>query len=761
MVPAVREAVNRTGQPQQIAYLHLIVAAMEGQNGRYDEAQRHCEAAESLLELAPHAWLRCTSLANKSALAIIAGEFDRAHDILRSLDRFSRSSALTRETTEAQVNLGYIDLCRGFYRRAESALAEVVTAPASSLRAKLVALETIARARLAVGDLDSCEAHLNQLETLITAGGKSHQGYARRRAIVTRARLLLKRGEPAEAVALLDEALLEHTASSDAVFVTTAQITEAQALSRIGQRRKSAQALLRAELAGATQVRDVQAQYYYAAGDTIGISDPALSYQLRDRARRLWEYQGIVALQREMESVPAPRDQGRKSHRHPAAAVNALGSIIDLAHSPSVLGEELVRTLAGFGINATVTGNVPSPGDVADAEMLPLGADRGRPLWLVCGQPEEPDKAVLLQDVLRVGRAAVELERYKADERRRSAVWPEDPIEDQLGALFISPEMRTILASIRRMATTTATVLITGETGTGKEVVARLLHAYSQRAKAPFVAFNCTSSPKDMLDSQLFGHRRGAFTGAIEHAPGIVRSAERGTLLLDEVGDMPLDLQPKLLRFLESGEVHPVGEARPSKVDVRIIAATNTRLETLIAKGLFREDLYYRLNIVEVRLPPLRERRADIPPLANHYLKKGAAENRKGDLRLAEDTMEYLLLYQWPGNVRQLANEMRRLAVMAESGATLMPEHLSTDIAASRRTVPAAVRPADPREVTVRLDQPLAAMLEHVERTAVQRALAVHEGNLEGAAAMLGLTRKGLYLKRQRYGFEFRPGSNS
>ncbi len=178
-----------------------------------------------------------------------------------------------------------------------------------------------------------------------------------------------------------------------------------------------------------------------------------------------------------------------------------------------------------------------------------------------------------------------------------------------------------------------------------------------------------------MIDSQLFGHRRGAFTGAIEHAPGIVRSAERGTLLLDEVGDMPLELQPKLLRFLESGEVHPVGEARPSKVDVRVIAATNTRLETLILKGLFREDLYYRLNIVELRLPPLRERRADIPPLANHYLKKGAAENHKGDLRLAEDTMEYLLLYQWPGNVRQLANEMRKLAVMAEPGATLMPEH--------------------------------------------------------------------------------------
>ena len=752
MVPAVREAVNRAGRPQPIAYLHLIVAAMEGQNGRYDEARRHCEAAESLLELAPHAWLRCTGLANTSALAMVAGEFDLAHDVLLSLDRFSRSSYLTRETTEAQVNIGYIDFCRGSYKRAANALADVVAATSSSLRAKLTALETNARARLALADLDGCESHLNQLESLITAVGSSHHGYARRRAVVTRARLLLKRGQPNEAVALLNEATLEHAASADAVFVTTAHITEAQALSRIGKRRESAQSLLRAEHAGATQVRDVQAQYYYAAGDAVGVADAALGYQLRDRARRLWEHQGIVALEREMESVPAPRDQGRKSHRHPTAAVNALGSIIDLTHSPSVLGEELVRTLAGFGIEATVTGDAPSSEDMAGTEALSLGTERGRPLWLVCIRPEEPDKAVLMQDVLRVGRAAVDLERYKADERRRSAVWPEDPIEDQLGALFISPEMRALLTVIRRAAMGTATVLITGETGTGKEVVARLLHAYSQRAKSAFVAFNCTSSPRDMIDSQLFGHRRGAFTGAIEHAPGIVRAADRGTLLLDEVGDMPLELQPKLLRFLESGEIQPVGEPRPVKVDVRIVAATNTRLANLIEKGLFREDLYYRLNIVEVNLPPLRERRADIPPLANHFLKKYAAENRKGELRLAEDTMEYLLLYNWPGNVRHLANEMRRLAVMAESGATLMPEHLSREIASSRRTIPTAVRPADAREVTVRTDQPLAAIVEHVERTAVERALAQYDGNLQGAAAMLGLTRKGLYLKRQRYG---------
>ena len=359
-----------------------------------------------------------------------------------------------------------------------------------------------------------------------------------------------------------------------------------------------------------------------------------------------------------------------------------------------------------------------------------------------------------MQDILRVGRAAVELERYREDERRRTALWPEEPIEEQLGALFISEEMREVLATVRRIAATTVPVLITGETGTGKEVVARLLHAYSQRAKAPFLAFNCTAIPKDMLDSQLFGHRRGAFTGAVEHFPGVVRAAARGTLLLDEIGDMPLDMQPKLLRFLESGEVHPIGEPRPTRVDVRVIAATNARLDMLVSHGQFREDLFYRLNIVELKIPPLRERRVDIPSMANHFLKKHAQEYSKGDLRLAEDTMEYLLLHNWPGNVRQLANEMRRLAAVAEIGAVLMPEHLSPDIAASRRTVPVAERPADPRELVVRVDQPMAAAVEHVERSMILHAWRKCGGRVEDTAAMLGLSRKGLYLKRRRYQLE-------
>jgi DNA-binding NtrC family response regulator len=314
--------------------------------------------------------------------------------------------------------------------------------------------------------------------------------------------------------------------------------------------------------------------------------------------------------------------------------------------------------------------------------------------------------------------------------------------------------MQTLLATARRVAGTNVPVLITGETGTGKEILARTIHGYSNRAKAAFLPFNCTSTPKDMLDSQLFGHRRGSFTGATENFPGIIRAAAGGTLFLDEIGDMGLDAQPKLLRFLESSEVHPVGESQPVRADVRVIAATNASLDALVTEGRFREDLFYRLNIVRLHLPPLRERRVEIPALANHYLQKYAQECSKGELRLAEETMEYLLLYRWPGNIRQLANEMRRMAALCESDAVLMPEHLSPEIAASRRTIPPSERVLDPTEIVVRIDQPMAAATEHLERAMLQYALEKTGGRMEETAALLGLSRKGLYLKRLRLGIE-------
>jgi hydrogenase-4 transcriptional activator len=383
-----------------------------------------------------------------------------------------------------------------------------------------------------------------------------------------------------------------------------------------------------------------------------------------------------------------------------------------------------------------------------------LGEHRGKKYALTCSFPDDPLKAVLLADVLRIGRAALALERFRQEERNRAALWPADPVETEAGALFLAEEMQTLLATARRVASANVPVLITGETGTGKEVLARLIHAYSPRAKAPFLPFNCTATPKDMLDSQLFGHRRGSFTGAVDHFQGVIRAASGGTLFLDEIGETTLDVQPKLLRFLESAEVHPIGETHPTRVDVRVIAATNANLDTLVAQGRFREDLFYRMNIVPLHVPPLRERRVEVPALANHYLRKFAQENHKGDLRLAEETIEFLVLYRWPGNVRQLANEMRRMAALAETSAVLMPEHLSPEIAASRRTVPASERALDPTEVVVRLDQPMLAGVSHLERTMIQYALKANGGRLEETAVMLGISRKGLYLKRQRYGLD-------
>jgi len=312
--------------------------------------------------------------------------------------------------------------------------------------------------------------------------------------------------------------------------------------------------------------------------------------------------------------------------------------------------------------------------------------------------------------------------------------------------------MLELINTIRRVADSNVTILLTGETGVGKELFARALHKASARNDRVFMPFNCATVPREMFDSQLFGHKRGSFTGAIDDSPGVIRSSAGGTLLLDEIGEMSLDTQPKLLRFLESGEIRPLGDARPQLVDVRIVAATNANLEQLVADGRFREDLYYRLNVIRINIPPLRERREEIPVLVEHFLEQYGREFQKPQLRLADETLEYLVLYRWPGNVRQLANEVRRMVALAEPGAVLMPAHLSDNIAASRKTVPTTMPVLQSTEVMTRLDQPLAAALEHIERAAIQRAVAVAEGNLIEAAKMLGLSRKGLYLKRQRLG---------
>ncbi len=251
-----------------------------------------------------------------------------------------------------------------------------------------------------------------------------------------------------------------------------------------------------------------------------------------------------------------------------------------------------------------------------------------------------------------------------------------------------------------------------------------------------------------MLESQLFGHRRGAFTGADRDNPGVIRAARGGTLFLDEIGELNIDLQPKLLRFLESGEICPLGESTPFRVNVRIIAATNAKLEQAVKSGRFREDLFYRLNVVRLEIPPLRERRDELPPLVHHFLTQAAIEYRKGQVRIAEHTMERLLLAPWPGNIRQLQNELRRMVALADANAILTPASLSPDIAGAADE--AAARRDD--SAAAPLHAKLNPTLARIEREMIRVALLEHQGKMDAAAKALGISRKGLYLKRQRLG---------
>ncbi len=327
------------------------------------------------------------------------------------------------------------------------------------------------------------------------------------------------------------------------------------------------------------------------------------------------------------------------------------------------------------------------------------------------------------------------------------------------GFIHSSPAMTRLVEEVHKIRSSDVTVLITGESGTGKELVARAIHALSSRRGKVFIPFNCTAVPKELSEGYLFGYRRGAFTGAVNDSPGVIRSAVGGTLFLDEIGDLPLDVQPKLLRFLQEGEIQPLGEQRPQKVDVRIIAATNTDLEGMVADGRFREDLYYRLNVIRLRVPPLRERRSEIPTIVSYYVNHYSAKFGRRDVQITPQTLDLLMVCDWPGNVRQLTNEIQRIVARAEDGTVITPDHLSPELRRTSAPAPGAHTLMGPSTglaaaaATQAISQglTLADAMAELERRMIAEALRKHNGNISRAARELGLTRRGLYLKLGRH----------
>jgi transcriptional regulator with GAF, ATPase, and Fis domain len=314
--------------------------------------------------------------------------------------------------------------------------------------------------------------------------------------------------------------------------------------------------------------------------------------------------------------------------------------------------------------------------------------------------------------------------------------------------------MTRLVDEIHKIRSSDVTVLVTGESGTGKELVARAIHQLSSRRSRVFVPFNCTAVPKELSEAYLFGYKRGAFTGAFSDSPGVIRSAVGGTLFLDEIGDLPSDLQPKMLRFLQEGEIQPLGEQRPIKVDVRIIAATNTDLERMVAEGRFREDLYYRLNVIRLQVPPLRERRSEIPTIVNHYIDHYSEKFGRRDITITPQAMDLLMVCDWPGNVRQVCNEVQRIIARAEDGTVITPDQLSPELRRMSEHMFTPAGPFSPGSASSDAGAPvfMSAAVEALERKMIVETLRLHGGNVSRTARELGITRRGLQLKLGRYG---------
>ena len=411
-------------------------------------------------------------------------------------------------------------------------------------------------------------------------------------------------------------------------------------------------------------------------------------------------------------------------------------------------GPEALERLGGGSVDAVIT-DLKMPEMQGDELLAQLRArDRDLPVVMItafgsidsaveaikAGAYHYLAKPFRIEQLLATVENALREKRLKEEVRRLR-----EAFEDQRFTIVArSAGMKNVLDLVRRAAASDTPVLLAGESGTGKELLARALHDGGPRRSGPFLAVNCSAIPETLLESQLFGHRRGAFTDAREDRRGLLLEARGGTVLLDEIGDMPVSLQGKILRALQEKEVHPIGAPVPVKIDVRIVAATHRDLEALVGEGRFRHDLYYRLNVITVRVPPLRERMEDLVPLIAHFLEKHGRRLGRSGCTLSPEALEALRRHHWPGNARELENAIERALVLGRDD-VLWIEDLPETV---------RQRPTWPTYLPGGSSRPLS----EVERDHILKTLREMRGNKAAAARLLGLDRKTLYRKLELYG---------
>ena len=766
----VKRTLAKYGDARPFAALHLWFVETDTMRGDLHSARRHLKTADSLLSQIDDAWLRGYLAINSSVVHYYHAEIDEARRWAEAAIVWSRESGHRTTKRAAHANLGYFDFAVGQLARAEEHFQTALECCERGSVNEIAILDNIAETKLQRGDLEGCKVVLAQLDALVDRNSDANRRHYNAWALQTKVRLMLREGRTVEAKKVseslqsLVDGLPQARVTAEARLLAVETLLESEP--------SAAADILSPIICPSIQLApDLFAEAEFVTGKMLEASGAFHLARIHlERAVHTFQIIGhFVGKQRsltELNTLP-PATLQISDEIASERAVDRFRALLELRTRAELFGCEAVSLLLELKCSSTIalvvesggerrvvrdisvsSDGTPSPGGIS----IVFGAERGRTVTLSFTPLEDPKSKLTALSFRRIIEQVLAMDSPESSGSDRDIVWTStEGVSATQGVVFASDAMLGVWGTVKQIAQTDVSVLITGETGTGKEVIAKTIHDHSRRSAMPFLALNCAAVPKDLLESQLFGHRKGAFSGATDNHQGIARAANGGTLFLDEIGELPIDMQAKLLRFLEMSEVHPVGENHPVKVNVRFIFATNGDLEEAVSQNRFRHDLYYRLNVIPIRVPPLRERREEIPVLANLFAQRFAAEFAKDSVRFSSSAMELLILYSWPGNIRQLANEVRRLTVLTESGACITPDQLSPQLRPKVIGARADAAEGTPH-MRVRIDQPLEQATAHLESEMIRHALRQAGGRVSAAASTLGISRKGLYLKRRRLG---------
>jgi DNA-binding NtrC family response regulator len=768
--------VMRSGDPHLFLWLHLRFAEIEAKKGNFIQAERHLQLTSSLLAQHHDLWAEARLHLLRSVFAELSSDLQTAVAHIKRALELAKESGTIFEQAAALSNLGYLSILGTHYDDARRYLSE-----ARNLAIELPLLRTAIFDSLAIIELqndrfDESESYLRQAE--VSGRGTRYADIEKNLTVV---RLLRRRGELVRALELASESVRLADERRITILAVKFRILHADLLLDLDRTEEAKNVIKRIDTTRIAASLTLLAEIERLTGrvsSRTGAS--AIARTQFDRAKRIFSTLGHVVSHGDTEAQ-AESDLSRSQPDgicHVASTADHSSSVeqfvssvrlVQFARNPILLGKEamlIAQTLGAtrMALLSTDDGqrrslvdhqDWPTAGiSLPDANISRIGlGSRDRNTYeLVVESGTDDSIAERLSPILELVAHAVELHEARQERGELTSIWPADGVLPDSGSLFYSEKMRELRKQALRLAPTDLKVLITGETGVGKEVVARLIHDASKRAGKNFEAVNCASVPRELFEAHLFGHRKGAFTGAVADQPGVIRGNDGGTIFFDEIGELSIEMQVKLLRVLDTNQVHPIGAPNAMPVDFRAVAATNANLHEMIEQKRFREDLFYRLNVATLRVPPLRERREEILPFVDHFLAVFCTRHNRPLLRVSDEAKEYLVLYNWPGNIRELRNEIERLCGMIEVNDVVRPKHLAATIIRARKERLDAAVEAGPNEVLINIDQPLAGAYAEIDRHAIVAALKKDAGNLEAASKRLGVTRKGLYNKRLRFG---------